>query len=557
MSAAATLATPLVAASLLWSLKMLIDDVLIAGRLDVLPLFAALYVCILAAKLLLEFGTARLEAGLVEQIAQDVRTDLYKHLVALSPGSLRDSGIGDQLTRLSGDAERVEFLVYTGPLAVIADAAAASVFLVILLALNWKLTFCALTIAPLLVLISTRFAPKIRRAAKISRRAVAAWTSLAEERLGAAPLLQAFGTQEREAAAFAARCSAARQAEVRAVVLQARLTLLVESVAALGGLCVLVVAAFQIRNGALTIGTMVAFLASVGSLYAPVRGLAKASGRFQRAAAGAQRVADVFATQSLVVERPAATPLLRPRGALEFRRVRFGYTPERPAVEDISLRIEPGETVALVGASGSGKSTLVRLALRLHDPWSGAVLLDGHDVRDVTIASLRRTIAPVFQEPHIFRGSLADNIRYARPHADAAEVMRAAQAAHVSEFAGGLRGGIDSPVGPRGGWLSGGQCQRMALARALLCDAPILLLDEATSAVDSETEELIQDALERLAGRRTVVVVAHRLSSIRRADRVIVLEAGRVVESGTPRLLATKGTRCRDLFAAQLPEAAA
>ena len=255
---------------------------------------------------------------------------------------------------------------------------------------------------------------------------------------------------------------------------------------------------------------------------------------------------------SLVTERLSAKCLTHVRGAVEFRDVDFAYARGPQVLADISLRIEPGEMVAVVGPSGTGKSTLVQLALRLYDPTAGAVLLDGVDLRDITLELLRRAMVPVFQEPYIFRGSIIENIRYGRSDVSEARVAEIARSAHADRFIDALRNGYASPVGPRGTWLSGGERQRLALSRALLRDAPILLLDEATASVDSETEELIQDAIERFAGQRTILVVAHRLSSVRRADRVIVLDRTRIVETGPPEGLLLNDTRCRDLFAAQL-----
>jgi ABC-type multidrug transport system fused ATPase/permease subunit len=295
-----------------------------------------------------------------------------------------------------------------------------------------------------------------------------------------------------------------------------------------------------------------AFLGAVGSLYGPARGLAKIPSRFQRAAAGAQRVADLLDTHSLVKERHGAKPLAKVAGALEFRNLRFGYTPGADVLRGISLKIAPGETVAVVGPSGSGKSTLVRLALRLYDPSAGAVLIDGTDLKDITLESLRRTVGVVFQEPYVFRGSIAENIRYGEQAAPDDRVSAAARAAHIHAFIKAQPNGYSTLVGPRGGWLSGGQRQRIAVARALLRRPPILLLDEATASVDSEAEELIQDALEQLAGRCTILIIAHRLSSVRWADRVVVLDQGRIVETGTPESLLKPATRYHDLFAAQL-----
>jgi ABC-type multidrug transport system fused ATPase/permease subunit len=281
-------------------------------------------------------------------------------------------------------------------------------------------------------------------------------------------------------------------------------------------------------------------------------GLVKAAGRFQRAAAAAQRVADMLDTPSLVLERPMAKEVMSAKGAVEFCKVDFAY-PSGPKVLDcISLSVEPGEMLAIVGPSGSGKSTLLNLVLRFYDPLAGAILIDGIDIRDMTVPSLYRCVAPVFQEPYIVHGTVADNIRYGQPHAPQQQVSEIARATHADAFIKHLQRGYAAPVGSRGSRLSGGERQRIALARALLREAPILLLDEATASVDSETEELIQDAVDRFSGQRTILIVAHRLSSVRRADRIVVLERGRIVETGSPSALLGAQSRCRKLFEAQI-----
>jgi ABC-type multidrug transport system fused ATPase/permease subunit len=552
LAVALALAEPLVAVALIWIAKLITDRVFVDREIGLLPLLAAAFVGISALKVAAEYFTTRIEASAIESILRALRIDLYRHVMRLSPGSLGRRGTGDLLAHLSDDTERAEYLIFSGIVATVADVAAVVFFVGFLLLLSWKLALCALLAVPLLILATMRLSPRIRRAGRVARHRASAWMALSEERLDARPVVHAFGAEETEVAAFAQRLDAARRAELRTVSVQASLAAAVEAAIALGALLVFAYGAYEILAGSLTLGTLVAFVGSIGSLYDPASGLAKAMGRFHRAAAAAQRLAVLFDTPSLVAERPGARPLPSPRGALAFRDVRFAYPRGGEVVRDVSLAIEPGETVALVGPSGSGKSTLAQLALRLYDPTAGAVLLDGHDLRELTIESVRRAVGIVFQDPFVVQGTIADNIRYGHPGAPDEMVHRMGRAAHVEAFAAARPGGYAAQTGPQGEWLSTGQRQRIALARAFLRESPILILDEATASVDSETEELIQDAIEGLAGRRTILVVAHRLSSVRRADRVLVLEQGRVVETGTPAALLQRESRCRALFAAQL-----
>jgi ABC-type multidrug transport system fused ATPase/permease subunit len=545
----------MLAGALLWMLKRLVDEVLITGATDRLPAFAAIYLVLIVCKLACDYAHEVLEASIVEQVVRDLRIAVYGHILSLSPDSLKGQSGGALLSQLSGDVERTEHLVFTGPLAIASDAVSAAFFLGFLLLLSWKLTLASFFVLPVLVLASLLLTPRIRRTSRVARWRAAAWMALAEDRLGALPVVRAFGAAPREVAAFATRCSLARQAELKTVAIQASLTVLIEAIAALGGLLVLLLGAREIASGALTVGTLIAFLGSVGSLYGPATGLAKAAGRVQRAAGAAQRVADLLDAPSLVIESADARELNEARGAVEFREVAFAYASGPPVLERISFSVQPGEMLAIVGPSGSGKSTLLLLLLRCYDPRAGAVLIDGVDIRSLKLQSLVRTIAPVFQEPHIVSATLLDNMRYGRPGASREDVAAAARAVRAEAFIDQLPRGYAAPAGPRGSRLSGGQRQRIALVRALLHEAQILVLDEATAAVDSETEELIQEAITRYRGQRTILLVAHRLSSVRRCDRIVVLEKGRIVESGSPQQLLGTDSRCRRLFDAQFHEA--
>jgi ABC-type multidrug transport system fused ATPase/permease subunit len=552
LNAGLMLLSPLVAVLLLWLMKYLIDRVFVAKDISVLPTIAGAYVVLVATKLLIDYWLTRLDAAITELINQNVRVDLYRHLISVSPGSLKNHSVGDLLSHLMGDADRIENLIYSVPVQAISNIVTGGYFIGFLLILSWKLTLCALVTAPILVFLSWRMSPRARRLAKISRRKATAWFERAEERLGGTAVIQAFGAEATESQTFEEHCAAARVAALRSVALQAWLTLLIEIVGAGGGLLVLALGAHEMYVGNLTVGALVAFLGSVGSLYSPISSLAKTSGRLQRAAAGAQRVVELLDRPSLVVERQQAKTLLQVQGALEFSQVRFAYPGGPEVLHGVSLHVDPGETLAVVGPNGSGKSTLVQLALRLYDPSAGVVSIDGSDLRDVTLGSLRRAIAVVFQDPSVFRGSIRENIHYGRQVAPEENFLLAAEAAHVAGFATASRYGYATPIGPRGSWISGGQRQRLALARALLREAPILVLDEATASIDSEAEQVIQDAIEIFHGERSILVVSHRLSTVLRADRVVVLEEGRVVEMGSPAVLQRNPSRFRELFAAQI-----
>lgn len=375
-----------------------------------------------------------------------------------------------------------------------------------------------------------------------------------EERLSARPILLAYGAEKREVSAFVARSMGVFNAELKSVALQARLSITFELLTGLTAIALIAVGAYQVHAHAITVGALIAYLGSLGSLYAPAQSLAKTWTRFHRAAVGAERVAEILDSPSAVSEISSPAILSTRRGELTFSNVHFGYGDGPDVLRGTSIGVASGESVAIVGSNGAGKSTLMRLALRFYDPRVGQVKLDGCDIRELSLGSVRNSIAAVLQEAYIFKGTVAANIQYGDPTAPSARMAAVARAAQADSFIASLPGQFAAKVETRGGSLSGGQRQRLALARALMRDAPILLLDEATASLDGESEELIQNALERLAGRRTIITIAHRLSSVRRADRVIVLEQGRVVETGTPQSLLSGNTRCRELFSSQIKD---
>jgi ATP-binding cassette subfamily B protein/subfamily B ATP-binding cassette protein MsbA len=329
---------------------------------------------------------------------------------------------------------------------------------------------------------------------------------------------------------------------LHAILAQVQFKVGVGSVTALGTALIMLIGGFQALNGSLSIGSLLVFLAYLASLYAPMETLAYISSGYATAAAGARRVLEILDVEEKVQDAPGAKPLRRDRvrGHIRLEQVSFGYETDAPVLHHISLEARPGETLALVGATGAGKSTLAALIPRFFDPWQGCVLFDDIDVRQIQLTSLRAQIALVLQEPFLLPLTVAQNIAYARPTATRSEIVAASEAANAEEFIQRLPQGYDTVLGERGATLSGGQKQRLAIARALLKDAPVLILDEPTAALDAHTEALLLEALERLMTGRTTLIIAHRLSTIRKADQIVVLDRGKIVEMGTHQQLLTR-----------------
>ncbi|HLH29996.1 MAG TPA: ABC transporter ATP-binding protein, partial [Terriglobia bacterium] len=368
-----------------------------------------------------------------------------------------------------------------------------------------------------------------------------------EQTLSAIPVVQAYATEERNERNFRAATAATLKAVLSSTRVQFRFKVLTGMATTLGTAAILWIGAEHVLEGTLTIGSILVFLSYLGSLYAPIESLMYTGSTIQGASGSAARVMEVMDTEPEVRERGGAIRLQRVHGHVRFKAVSFGYEPSRPVLHDISFEALPGETIAIVGSTGAGKSTLVSLLPRFYDPSGGSVTIDEYDLRDVTINSLRQQIAIVLQESFLFPISIAENIAYGRPNATIEEIMDAARAANAHQFIERLPEGYETMIGERGATLSGGERQRIAIARALLKNAPILILDEPTSALDTETEHMLLQALERLMQGRTTFIIAHRLSTIRNADRIVVLDNGHIIESGSHRELMQVDGRYRRL----------
>jgi ATP-binding cassette subfamily B protein/subfamily B ATP-binding cassette protein MsbA len=370
--------------------------------------------------------------------------------------------------------------------------------------------------------------------------------------LTALPLVQAFGRERHEHARFRGTAERSIGAAVRALVSQVQFKVGVDGSLALGTAVIMLVGGVQALGGDLSAGTLIVFLSYLAALYAPLLAFAYLGPTVATAVGGARRVAELLENQAVVADKPGARALsLGPGGAhLRFEQVVFGYSPGSPVLHGVDFEVRPGETLAIVGATGAGKSTLAALILRLADPWQGRVLIEGQDVREATLGSVRRSTALVLQETFLLPLTIAENIAYGRPGATRSEIESAARAANAHDFIARFDRGYDSVVGERGLTLSAGQRQRISIARAILLDAPLLVMDEPTSALDAESEHQVLEALRRVMSGRTCVVIAHRLSTVRHAQRIVVLERGRVAEAGTHAELLRNGRLYRSLYLA-------
>ena len=542
-----------------WPIKLLVDNVLGgkplpnvlrrgAGVLPGVDTTEGLLVWVVVAGLVVFAVNSAVDVVLTfawirvgQRMVYDLAGDLFAHTLRRSLLFHGRNSVGDSISRVTGDSWAVHTVADTLLFAP-GHALITTVGIVAVMArMDLGLTLLALAVAPFMAGSAFLFGKPIRSAARARREIESSIQSHVQRTLSGMPVVQAFAQEEREHRHFRAFARDAIRAEQRSALVGGGNALLVGLVATLGTGLILWLWAQRVLAGELTVGAVLVFLAYLATLQGQMSAFTGIYTALQEAGAGVDRVWEVLGAPPEVAERPDAPPLPSARGHVRLEAVTFGYEPGRPVLRGVSLEVRPGETVAIVGATGAGKSTLVGLIPRLFDPWEGRVTVDGHDVRDVQLASLRRQVALVLQEPFLFPVSVAENIAYGRPGASRAEVEAAARAAGAHEFVADLPEGYDTVVGERGATLSGGERQRLAIARAILKDAPILILDEPTSALDAETEGAVLAALERLAAGRTTLVIAHRLSTVRRADRIVVLRDGAIAEEGTHAELLARG----------------
>ena len=543
-----------------WPLKVVIDRVLshkptrvplLGAWLDAAPLsrMHILYgAC--ATTLLIALSTGILTYYYIRSLGDvgqrfvfALRLNLFAHLQRLSLRFHDRQRTGDLITRLTSDIEGIQDVIANGIIIFGSNACLLAGMLILMFWLNWQFALAALSVAPLLFWTVFRYTHRIKVAAGEARASTGLLASLAQETLASIRIVQGLAQEEQQDERFEAQSATSLKAYLDGVRYQARVWPLVDLLAAIGLAVVMWYGATRVLAGVLTTGDVVIFFAYVTNFYSPMRQLARLSHMFNRASIGAERIAEVMRVRSEVTDRQGARDASRLKGTIEFRDVSFEYEPGQPVLSGINLRIAPGEKVAIVGATGAGKSTLVSLVPRLYDPSGGAVCIDGEDIRNYSVQSLREQISLVLQDSLLFSGTIRENIAFSRPGASDEEIVAAAATANSDEFIQRLLDGYETRVAERGSTLSGGQKQRIAIARAILRNAPILILDEPTSGLDAASERTVIDALERAATGRTTLIIAHRLTTTRLADRIIVLDNGRILEEGTHQeLLARRGT---------------
>lgn len=546
-----------VAAGLLapWPLKLIVDNVLhgeavptrliwiqnlpgAASPTGLLAWLAAATVGLFLVRRMVSILQAYTQAGTGSRMVYGLAADLFLHLQTRSLRFHQQHHTGDLIRRVTADTSCVRELVMHVYLPLLTSGVTVLSMFSVMWQISQSLALFAIGLVLPLVLVVRFFA------GSMTDRKYQEWelqgeiSSLAEQTLTAIPIVQAFGREEREDDRFRHIARRSLQASLKSEFSQHQFRVSTGTVSAIGTAVVMVVGGISVLEGRLSIGSLLVLVSYFAALYSPIETLAYLSEGFASAAAGARRVFEIFsADDPTVSDAPDARAFVRDQRssgiALRFENVVFGYEPGRPVLHEISLHVRSGETVALVGATGAGKSTLVSLIPRLFDPWQGAVLFDDINIRQLQVSSVRENVAMVLQEPFLLPLSIAENIAYARPNAARNEIVAAAVAAKADAFIDRLPRGYDTVIGERGATLSGGEKQRLSIARALLKDAPILILDEPTAALDARTEASLVEAIENLMRERTTIVIAHRLSTIRRAERIVVMQNGQFVEQGT------------------------
>lgn len=533
MTAAANLYVP-------WIVRDVIDKVFQNKDSDLLNLISLGIVVIFFARGIFYYGQSYLMNYVGESIVIDVRGIVYRKLMTLSTHFFDTNKLGTIMSYVTNDVAALQGAMVANSIEIITEASVLIGSVGAMVYLDWKLTLFTFCTFPVVLFFMDFFGKKIRKSGHRIQQATADITSILQETLAATRVVKSFVREPYEIARFDQQNKANFYANMKSAKLMGTLSPVIEFIAALGVTAIIWFGGRSVIGGDITAGSLVAFLVYAINISNPIKRIARVLGSIQKALAAAERVFYIMDLTDTIPQKPDAITLPSVEGNVEFRHVSFAYNKGETILHDVSFSAKPGQAIALVGPSGAGKSTVASLLPRFYDVTEGAIFVDGHDVRDVTLASLREQVGIVPQETNLFNDTVYNNILYGRLDATRDEVIAAAKAANADEFIQQLPKGYNTQLGDRGVNISGGQRQRISIARAILKNPRILILDEATSALDTESERIVQEALDRLMVGRTSFVIAHRLSTIQNAAKIIVLDKGSIVEEGTHQQLMAK-----------------
>ncbi|WP_312518431.1 ABC transporter ATP-binding protein [Anaerospora sp.] len=537
-----------------WIIKDVIDQVLINKDMAMLNIIAIGILIIFFLRGIFFFGQTYLMSYIGQRVIIDIREAVYRQLQRLSLTYFDKRQTGAIMSSVTNDVSALQAALVESMVELVTEAMILIGSLGAMFFLHWKLSLLTLITMPLVLQAINTFGKKLRKAGRVLQERAADITAILQETISGIRVIKSFAREDYETDRFKQENFYNFRAQMKTSQLLATLTPVIEFLSAIGVTVIIWYGGMEVIDGNLTSGALIAFLIYVVNLANPVKRLSRVYGNIQKSLAAAERVFDILDTEPDIKDMPGAVALPAIEGHVALEHLSFAYSPGQYALRDVSLEVKPGQTIAIVGPSGAGKTTIANLLPRFYEATEGSILVDGKDIRTVTMQSLRQQIGIVPQETVLFNGTVYDNILYGRLDATHEEVIAAAKAANAHNFIDRMPDQYQTHIGERGAKLSGGQRQRISIARAILKDPRILILDEATSALDTESEKLVQQALDKLMIGRTSFVIAHRLSTVQRADMIVVLDKGRLVEQGTHSELLALGGLYSTLYQVQFRE---